>query len=66
MNARKTARWLIIDSLFLALSILFLLIDLLIIGDILWSMAALLGVFIFSTRVGRDVRRLRALKASAS
>jgi len=63
MTQTKTARWLIVtivDSVLLGFSMLLLYVDFLTAKDIIWSVAALLGVFIFSARLGRDIRRRRA------
>jgi len=51
---------LVIDAFFLAASLILLIVDLLISQDILLTIIALLGMFIFSIKLGRDVRRLRA------
>lgn len=59
MTQRESTKRLIIDVFFLAASLILLMVDLLISQDILLTIIALLGTFIFSTRVGRDVRRLR-------
>ncbi len=59
MSKRRSAISLIADSLLLTASLALLLFDLLETRDILWAAGAVLGVFIFSARLGRDVRRLR-------
>lgn len=59
MSRRRSAIWLIVDSLLLTVSLTLLLFDLLEIKDIFWAAGAVVGVFIFSARLGRDVRRLR-------
>jgi len=60
MSKVESTRWLIVDAFLLACSIVLLLIDLLSAQDVFWAIAALSSVFIFSTRLGRDIRRRRA------
>jgi hypothetical protein len=53
----KLSRWLIVDALLLACSIMYLFIDLLFMKDVIWAIGALLAVFIFSFRLGEDLRK---------
>ena len=49
--------WLIVDTLLLAICVVLLLVDAIIAQDAILALVALGGVFIFSIRVGRDMRR---------
>jgi len=59
MTQRKSAKALVFDVLLLAFWIAILLIELLVTQDILFTIAALIGVFVFSALLGRDIRRQR-------
>jgi len=59
MSKTESATRLIMDSLLLVLCLVFFLLDVLITGDMILALVALGGVFVFSVRVGRDVRRRR-------
>jgi len=59
MGKRESTIRLILDSLLLVLCLVFFLLDVLITGDMILALVALGGVFVFSVRVGRDVRRRR-------
>lgn len=65
MQTKKFVKSLIVivvDSLLLALLVLILLIDVLTTRDIIWILAAMLGIFIFSARLGSDIRNIRTRK----
>jgi len=49
--------WLIADILLLAVCLVLLFVDAIIAQDVILALVALGGVFIFSIRVGRDMRR---------
>ena len=53
----RYSSWLIADILLLAVCLVLLFVDAVIIQDTVLALVALGGVFIFSIRVGRDVRR---------
>ena len=59
VGTRKPVSRLIMDSFFLVLCIVLLLVDVLIAQDVFLALLALGGAFVFSIRVGRDVRSRR-------
>ena len=59
MSKTESVTRLILDSLLLVLCLVFFLLDVLITGDMILALVALGGVFVFSMRVGRDVRARR-------
>lgn len=56
MAKNKPSSWLALDSLLLVLCVVLLLVDVIIVQDMVLALVALGGVFIFSVRLGRDVR----------
>jgi hypothetical protein len=56
MAKNKPSSWLALDSLLLILCVVLLLVDVIIVQDMVLALVALGGVFIFSVRLGRDVR----------
>jgi len=59
MTQRKSSKVLVFDVLLLAFWMAILLIEFLFIQDILFTIIALIGVFVFSALLGRDIRRQR-------
>ena len=57
MTQRKSAKALVFDVLLLAFWIAILLIEFLVIQDIIFAIIALIGVFVFSALLGKDIRR---------
>jgi len=57
MSKRKSTKVLVIDAFLLAFWLIILLIELLFIQDIIWTIIVLIGVFIFSALLGRDMRK---------
>jgi len=57
MTQRKSSKALVVDALLLAFWMAIFLIELLFIQDILFTIAALIGVFVFSALLGKDIRR---------
>jgi len=56
MGKRESTTRLIMDSSLLVLCLVLLLLDVLLAADIILALVALGGVFVFSLRVGRDMR----------
>ena len=56
MAKNKPSNWLMLDSFLLVLCVVLLLVDVIIVQDMVLALVALGGVFIFSIRLGRDVR----------
>jgi len=59
MGKRESTTRLILDCFLLVLCLVFLLLDVLLAADIILALVALGGVFVFSIRVGRDMRGRR-------
>lgn len=59
MTQKKSSKALVFDALLLAFWMAIFLIEFLFIQDILFTIAALIGVFVFSALLGRDIRRQR-------
>lgn len=57
MSRRRFPKGLVVDAFLLVFWIVVFLIELLFIQEIIWIIAALVLVFIFSVLLGRDVRR---------
>lgn len=62
MSKGKSSKALVFDVALVAFWIVVLLVELLVTGDIVWAVVALVCIFIFSALLGRDIRK-RALRA---
>jgi hypothetical protein len=56
MDRKKPSGWLVLDLILLVLCVALLLVDVIIVQDMILALVALGGVFIFSVRLGRNVR----------
>jgi len=59
MTPKKSAKVIVVDAILVAFWIVILLLELLVTQDIIFAVAALIGVFVFSALLGRDIRRQR-------